>query len=373
MTQNVQVANTNIEFEMAHSKRKSLELSLSAHPYFIQLQFLPLLYAESNEIVAVTALPPQEFLDALNTSEWFPCGLPQLALLAEISPFLGKNCLSWGPSRQVEEWAKERQMQYLCPKWEVSQHINSKAFSSHYCALPGAELIWNENELKKWMQRIKGPKVLKSCFGVSGKGNWLLNNEIISQELLSFCQKEWEHQRPMIAEPWVDRVLDFSTQWFIHPSQIIEYVGATRFETDQKGIYQSTLAGPESILFHSIESFLEKHREVAMQALTEAAKMGFFGFVGIDALVYRQTEKQNLCLYPIVEINGRQTMSLVALRLQRKICPDKSIKMSYAHEEKNQFGLLPSHLGNAKGKTIKFFKNLYVSCDRPCHDQSHLE
>ena len=209
MTETIHIANTNIEFEFATSSLDSLELSLSCHSLCLQLQFLPILYAHPEDIVAITAMPNQDALAALQQQiEWWPEGLPKLALLHEISPFQGKLCLSWGPSRQVQAWAKVRQVNYTIPDWMVARLVNSKAFSLRYTCLPEAALLSNEQALLDWLQKIPGYKVLKTCFGLAGQGNWHIADHTPSPELLAFCRKEWENKRPMIAEPWLDRISD---------------------------------------------------------------------------------------------------------------------------------------------------------------------
>lgn len=360
MSSVVHVANTHVEFEMAHLDSQSIEQGLSFHSSCLQLQFLPLLYALPDEIVAVTALPPEDYFSTLMQTRWFPEGLAKVNLLQEVLPFQGKTCISWGPSMQVKKWADVRKMHYAFPDWNLAKQVNSKAFSLQYSTLPEARLLDNEVELAKWVKEIKGPKVLKTCFGFSGRGNWHFDADHPSDEILAFCQKEWKQHRPMIGEPWLDRLFDFSTQWIIHPNHEIEYLGATRFETNEEGIYQGTLAGPESNLFHSMEDFLLRHREFARNALSDMADMGFFGYVGVDALLYRDPKNQSITLYPIVEINGRQTMSLAALRFQKKIFPHQIIKMSFQHANENSLPLLPFHFMNAKGKVVKFYKNIYI-------------
>jgi hypothetical protein len=367
MTQIVHVANTNVEFEFANPSLHSLELSLSHNPLCLQLQFLPLLYAQPEDFVAVTALPSESYLIVLQQTGWWPQGLPQLVLLQEHEPFQRKRCLSWGPSRQVQAWAKARQMNYALPNWQIAQLVNSKAFSFRYTCLSEAALLYNEQALLEWLQEIHGPKVLKTCFGLSGKGNWCIDDNIFSSELLTFCRKEWQQKRPIIAEPWLDRLYDFSTQWLIHSNGQIDFIGATRFETDAQGSYQGTLAGPEDILFVSFEFFLQQHRQFALKALTDIAKMGFFGYVGIDALLYRHPQNQSVCLYPLVEINGRQTMSLVALRLQQRICPHQILHLAFQHRASSLTALLPSQLINAKEKTIHFWRDLTATILPPEH------
>lgn len=360
MPQTVYVANTNVEFECATSSLLSLEKSWSQHPLCLQLQFLPLLFAQSDDIVAVTALPNSNYLKSLEQTGWWQAKqLPQLIPMKEIEPFYGKRCCSWGPSRQVQAWAEARHMNYSLPQsWQVICLVNSKAFSFRYTTLSEAALLYNEEELLIWLKDTSGPKILKSCFGLSGQGNRYINDASVSSEILVFCRKEWQQKRPLIGEPCLNRLYDFSTQWCIHQNQQIEWIGATRFETDLQGQYLGTLAGPEEILFASFKSFLQEHKKYAQKALEDIAKMGFFGFIGIDALLYRDAHTQDICLYPIVEINGRQTMSLVALRLQKNICPHKILRLTFQPKTIPQTTLLPTQLVNFKGKIVDFSRSL---------------
>ena len=55
---------------------------------------------------------------------------------------------------------------------------------------------------------------------------------------------------------------------------------------------------------------------------------GFFGHLGVDAFVY--SEKR---LQPVVEINARKTMSWVALALQQKKKPGKTVRLSFSPKE----------------------------------------
>lgn len=359
MTETIHIANTNVEFEYAASFSEPLEHSLSRHALCLQLQFLPLLYAQPSDIVAVTAMPDQAYFAALQQQiEWWPDGSPRLVLLHNVAPFQGKQCLSWGPSRQVQTWAEARQVNYPFPNWEVAQLINSKAFSFRYTRLPEAALLFSEQALFDWLQRTSGPKVLKTCFGLAGQGNWKIEEHTPLSEILPFCCKEWELKRPIIAEPWLDRVYDFSTQWLIHSDRRIELMGATRFEADAQGTYQGTLAGPQEILFASFEPFLQEHCQYVQKALIEIAQLGFFGFLGIDAFLYRDPHHQTMCLNPLVEINGRQTMSLVALRLQQRVCPKQTLRFAFQHLNHSSPSLLPNQLMNAKGKVVKFRRKL---------------
>jgi hypothetical protein len=361
MHQTIHVANTDSEFEWASFSSLLLAQSLARYPLCLQLQFLPLLYAQPGDQVAVTALPSDDYLAGLRQTGWWPEGLPHLVSLQAETSFEGARCLSWGFSRQVQAWAKARHMQYEMPKdWHMICLMNSKAFSFRYTCLEEAALLSHEQDLISWLHKVKGPKVLKTCFGLAGQGHRRIDHSSPPPDLLAFCQKEWQQGRPLIGEPWLNRVCDFSTQWLIHPEGQIEEIGATRFETDGRGIYQGTLAGPEELLFASYLPFLYEHRQIALYALKEMVKRGFFGFVGIDALLYQHPQTQVIALYPIVEINGRQTLSLVALRLQQRICPSRLLRLTFNQEVTSTPSLLPLQLASGQGKCMNFHKRLCV-------------
>jgi len=350
----VHVANTNFEFELGSSSplEASFAQSWSKHPLCLQLQYLPILAAYPQDLIAVTAAPGADYIKTLEKTGWWPQGLPQFVPLEETSIFIGKKCLSWGSSLQVKEWAEKRQMDYSIPPWEVVKLVNSKAFSFRYQTIQEAALIENETQLVDWLQEVEGTKVLKTCYGLSGKGNWIVHGQSVTMPILKHCRSEWNQRRPIIGEPWVDRVYDFSTQWHIHPGKDIEWIGATRFKTNDRGKYEGTYAGPENLLFDTLEPFLEEHRKFVQKPLEDMAALGYFGFVGCDALIYRNPSNPSLTLYPLVEINARQTMSLMALRLQQRLFPDSVIHLAFHQPDTKLISLLPMECADSKGRII---------------------
>lgn len=355
----IHLANTDVEFEYAHSSGLPLERSWSRHPVCLQLQYLPLLYAAADDFVAVTEFPDDVYLSSLKQTGWWPDGLPQMILLNQGASLKGLQCLSWGHSKQVQAWAEAKGLLYsLPPDWDKVCLVNSKAFSFRYTTLPEAALLANERELVDWLGKTSGPKVVKTCFGLSGMGNRRADGLEPTPELLSMCRKEWGQHRPVIGEPWLDRIFDFSTQWRILPGHVFEFIGATRFETDAYGTYQGTLAGPESLLFGDLEIYLDQHIAYIQKALEDIVDMGFLGNIGFDALVYRDSEKGAACLYPLVEINGRQTMSLVALLLQKRLCPDRVFKLAFQQNTQATPSLLPGGCHDDQGKLIVFRRRL---------------
>jgi hypothetical protein len=302
----------------------------------LQLQFLPLLFAEPNDCILVSDLPENPD--------------PRLRLISD--PPAGK-IESWGPSLAVAGWAKKHSLAYSMPEWSLVRTLNSKIFSfSEAPKLPGAQILFTENDVHTWVDRVPGPKVLKTSFGTAGTGHF----HIGQPGLAAFLKKQFSRDLPVIGEPWVERILDFSTQWRIRSS--IEHLGSTIFENGPRGTYLATLAGVEIP-----EWALTEHLAVAAPLVQKMAQLGYFGNLGIDAFVYRHQGKEKL--QPVVEINGRKTMSWAALQIKDRHYPEQAIRFSYS---KQPNGLLPKSLVS-QGRKISFPFQVAVA---PLGDTSFL-
>ncbi len=306
------LCNTFFERELESDSRRPLAAWLRSHPVVLQLQFLPLLYAGENDLILVSDLP--EHPD------------PRLCLLDNTPS--GIELETWGFSRAAAEWAAARGIPYTLPDWELVRKINSKIFS--FCEspqLPGAALLHTGTEAEAWIQKTPGPKVLKSAFGTAGTGHFHVGQ---GEGLMKFLNRQFSLKLPVIGEPWVARTLDFSTQW-----KDGKLLGTTVFENDPNGTYRSTRAGMKAM--SGFEWALEKHLESAEPLVDKIFRMGYRGHLGVDAFVFEENR-----VHPVVEINGRKTMSWAALEIQRKRYPDRTIRFSYGPGRE---GVLPQSLG----------------------------
>ncbi len=260
-------------------------------------------------------------------------------------------------------------------------------------------------------QLIRREESSKTCYGVSGKGHLIIDDPLFPWERIdSFLKKEWKKGLPVIAEPWVQRILDFSTQWLIDKHEHLSYIGSTLCANDEKGQYRYNQVGDEKQLFGSHLSFLKEHLKIAEPILLKIAQLGFFGNVGIDAMLYcGRHETWNLdrakapgfndrkrvhipdidpfaivesrelsrgskskfqadrsiytlpdnivALHPIVEINARKTMGWAALAFQRRYYPDHIVRFSYSP---NTNGYLPQSVISKTGKIFPFNRNLTI-------------
>lgn len=329
------ICNTFFEKELETPEQKPLLQWFRSHPVVQQLQFLPLLYAAPEDKILVSDLPENPD--------------PRLCLIDH--PPTGYPIEHWGPSRAIAAWAEKHRLPYSIPDWPLVRQVNSKVFSFTAAPqLPGSALLRSHTEVTAWMAKTPGPTVLKTPFGTAGKGH-ILNDKASPKQAnvkpqyktptdeASFGGPEKANVKPLyicplIGEPWVERALDFSTQW-----EKGELIGVTVFENEPNGTYKGTFEGV-------MEPWaLEEHLAVARPLIKKIGEMGYQGNIGVDAFVYMWEGKKRV--HPVVEINARKTMSWVALQLPRK-------RLYYTKEAQ---GLLPSRLC---GKIFK--RNITCTC-----------
>ncbi|MBI2811100.1 MAG: hypothetical protein HYX67_09765, partial [Candidatus Melainabacteria bacterium] len=147
--------------------------------------------------------------------------------------------------------------------------------------------------------------------------------------------------------------IDFSTQWLIDQQRDIHHLGATICQNDAKGQYEFNLVGEERALFQNHHPHLLKHKEVVLPLLQKMAARGYFGNVGIDAMVYKESDA--VYLHPVVEINARKTMGYAALLYQQRNFPQSQLRFAYS---RGVDGLLPHHCVQQNGKVIRFQRNV---------------
>ncbi|MCI0382816.1 MAG: hypothetical protein L0207_07220 [Chlamydiae bacterium] len=350
------ICNVNFEWELEQEKEVSFLTSFEAHEVALQLQFLPFWFGAKEDFVGVVHMPPKEFLEKFKSVE-----LPRVELLSS-GHFSGYYLQPWGNSPSMEKWALSKGIIYRSPRKDCVKKINSKEFSFSLSPLPGSKLVFNEKELKEWLGEKKNIIVMKRCLGASGRGHYLLDlqKEIDWTAVNRFATKEWEAKRPILCEPWMKRVFDFSTQWLIQEDRTIFYVGATICESDERGRHVANIVGEEKVIFKNHFPILEKQKKIAENVLRQIAREGYFGNVGIDAMIY-QTDKAKEMVQPVVEINGRKTMGWAALAIQSRHFPEKILRLSYENKVKGEEGYLPDYLEKKNGEKLVFSKQLFLS------------
>jgi hypothetical protein len=290
---------------------------------FSRLQFLPLLYADDGDTVLVDDRPPTAYLEALRKK-----GFANANIITSYKKTAEPLLLdSWGYTPSMVAFSQEHSLLFDYPDCNLVKKINSKVFSFQQgLPLHKSTLIDNEGALEHWIKNIEESFVLKTVFGFSAKGHRILNplkKKPDLAKLLIFCKAQWEKSYPVLLEPWVDRICDFSTQWVITQKKEILYLGATLCKNDREGHYVGSVVGEEVLLFNDNLSHIQKHKLFAKKLLKGIAHLGYFGNIGLDAFLYREKPNHTV-LHPLCEINARKTMGWVALQICKRLSLEPS-------------------------------------------------
>ncbi len=174
--------------------------------------------------------------------------------------------------------------------------------------------------------------VVKESFGLAGHNMIRLWEPELLTTHRAWIERGLGNGHPLVIEPWLDRVLDFSVQLEMEPCGL-KRVGFTGLRNDLRGQFQANWAEPnhEKCVPNQVLKLLRApsidpgnihifYKQVVSFLEVEFRSAGFLGPVGIDAFVYR-TPLGDCRLKPVVEINPRYTMGRLTLELMKQVCP----------------------------------------------------
>lgn len=192
------------------------------------------------------------------------------------------------------------------------------------------EFVSNIGMIEPVVNRLMGQSsaesiVFKAPFSSSGRGMCRIKTgESCTKE------KQWissiikQHGR-ILAEPWLPKIADLSAHVNISEEGVVQFLGLTRFWTNDNGQYRGHIIGrlmddfdAQTLqIWHHENGWQTTLKNTALNVGREAAKIGYFGPLGIDAFIYQS--KGTMTLRPMIEINPRWSMGRIALALSRKI------------------------------------------------------
>jgi len=330
------------------------------------LALLPAFLARTDDLVLVPELPETAFLQKLVDLGF---SLPQFEVLGGDgtivpgSPLIGRklrSLLPWG-------WSPDA-CQILAPLIQhasgtVSNEPTKKALFSkaeHAGFLHGllrdsppgfvappeiaGHPIVRQDVLTRHLAEIfsSGHKaaVLKAPFSTAGRDRLIIKKETpLTEHHLSWVKKIISCQGSIVAEPWLERLFDFSVQYgmthegelrrrglvHLHNNKKGQFLACTRpvtftdgmEEPVRRAIYPGADAPKNGKLIRYLEEFLEP-------SLARLLKnSNYTGPLGVDAFFYLAPDGA-VRLKPVSEINPRYTMGRVTLELSRYVMKGRS-------------------------------------------------
>ncbi|MEV5025278.1 hypothetical protein [Paenibacillus sp. LPE1-1-1.1] len=197
------------------------------------------------------------------------------------------------------------------PSLEAVKSVNSKIYSTQLSEKLLGETrgkpVYSAEELSVFgleLLETHGPTLIKDPYGVSGKGNMLIQSKTALDRTAAYIRKQEENGRSaaFVLEPYLEVESDFSCQFEIMQG------GAFRLVSLQK-ILNRQFAYLGSVSMEKEEqNTLEKNGyfDIMEQAAWSLYRDGYFGPVCIDSMTLRDGT-----LVPIVEINARQSMGFI--------------------------------------------------------------
>lgn len=342
------------------------------------LSVLPMVFGTTNDFVLTENKPSEKFLNQLQNAGF---ELPGFYSMTELEPmpedtFEALIPWGWSPaahfllknlkSKCSDEFRKSPVFQWQDEHKRLFERSTSLKFlqdiikqSGHDWIIPAdltGQIIYSTEELEILLQKHR-QWVIKAPLSSSGRGI-----QMIRRQELDNARKQWisgilKQQRYIVAEPYLEKLTDFSYQFRVHSDQNIEFLGISFFETSSNGQYQRTLiANDEKILGKAADERIcekiTKTAEIVAQTLSSSIYRQFHqGFLGIDAMIFRNNGQT--MIQPCVEVNCRMNMGILALLLSGKIHPDCHGKFEIYYDRAVKFNEFVEQTTTAKKTCYK--------------------
>jgi hypothetical protein len=165
-----------------------------------------------------------------------------------------------------------------------------------------------EEHLLAVPQEVARQWTVKPVWGFAGGGRLHGTGRIPTAQTMERVARLIRRDGVALFEPWVHRETDFST--LIHVGDRKTCVlGHTGLFNTKEGRYRGNR------LFQAPESVKEALHAAAVWVAHALAEEGYRGAAGIDAFLFRDPLDDTLRLRPVVEVNARFTLGLVAWHL----------------------------------------------------------
>ena len=255
----------------------------------------------------------------------------------------------WGWSPAAAELVRSLGLEQEVPDLQAIRRVNTRAFAAEFdilMELPELATVSNVRRVPGVPPHVAAfsrlcytqAEVLSALdeFSEGDTGRWVIkanlshaarNRLLGAGRCLTDAQQAWLAGRfslgdPVSVEPWVGRLGECGLQWTVEEAKGgygLQFRGAAEMLTDAGGQYRGSVIGVGGELAERTcwwQAAVEHGRRVAEAAGT----LGFRGALGIDCMLIEWRGRR--FLRPCHDINGRQTMGRLALRLESRL-PDR--------------------------------------------------
>jgi hypothetical protein len=307
------------------------------------LAILPFVFCSENDFVLTENKPSEKFIQDLKNAGF---QIPHFCTLADLEAMPNGSfdeIIPWGWS-PATHYKLARLKEKCSPGFKNSPVYNwqevHKTLYERACSLSFLnELITSVNEdylipeelcgttvfsteeIEKQLNTHK-QLVLKAPLSSSGRGIQMLRKTELDRSRRQWISGILKQQGYLIAEPYLEKLLDFSFQFKIKSKEEVDFLGISYFETNSNGQYQRTFLNitPEILTTNSDQKLNDKIQIIAElignKLINSVYAENYKGYIGIDALIFEYNNQ--LFIQPCIEINCRMNMGILTKCIEKR-------------------------------------------------------
>lgn len=249
--------------------------------------------------------PSRPLTELVLEDEWLLARLREQTALSEDTWFV-----PYAVTSLEEKLAESVDIKLVGPSADISRMVNDKLHSralAQELGFPVTEgkVCLSEDEIRGAYKELTmagfDKVIVKSPHGASGQGLHLVNNQAKLERLLIllFQRGGQPSKGGWLVEGWHDKLADLNIQLFVAEDGTVNL-----FSMKEQLLAGTVYKGSRMPIERSnLSSSLETLRNQAERTGKALHAFGYRGVAGIDAII---TQKE---VYPIIEINGRFTLS----------------------------------------------------------------
>ncbi|MNO17066.1 [Butirosin acyl-carrier protein]--L-glutamate ligase [compost metagenome] len=288
-----------------HGMNKGQYDYLQSLQYSFRTNLNPLTFDVREPGTTQHALNVFELLGRLNPGQEIDGLVPEGAVLEPFAVLPG-----------TQEAVRRYKLLPTLPDEQTVRKVNTKTYSVSMrdrLLLPNIALIVHSIEelLQSGQQLLeKGPFLIKDEYGVSGKGNQLVDSDRVLRRIAGYLESSRNKDKRIrfVLEPLLDRETDFSCQFHIGSEGQITLLSVQQLVNHGFAFGESH--SPEPSLLERLKR--GNYDEIMHNIGRELYADGYYGDVCVDSMLLRDGS-----LAPLVEINARKSMSLIKHNVDR--------------------------------------------------------
>jgi len=274
-----------------------------------------------NDFCIVKSEFPQDYSSFLNDHG---LDLPKLVNVSERFNG-GLTAHPWGWDESAKITFEAMGADTFHPDFNIVRQINGREFCHKFSltensGVSGSALLSSLSDVNNFFaDNPTYPLVIKPAHGSSGFGFIRMDESPDKSTIDKILQLMTNGI--VIAEPWLNRVMDISSSADISASGTLGGIRHYRCFVDSRGTFFGVYLSTDNSQLSRWTPILDDHVKICADQIYRS---GYFGPAGFDSFVYSQKDGSE-SLAPIIEINARHVMSDIARSLKSKLAPDKHV------------------------------------------------